>query len=34
MEKAVDMLMRGLAVAAAIILWLGAFGVVKWMGWI
>lgn len=34
MEKAVDMLMRGLVVAAAIILGLGALGVVKWMGWI
>lgn len=34
MEKAIDMLLRGVAVAAAIILGLGAFGVVKWMGWL
>lgn len=34
MEKAIDMLIRGVAVAAAIILGLGALGVVKWMGWL
>jgi hypothetical protein len=34
MEKAVDMLMRGLVVAAAITFGLGALGVVKWLGWI
>lgn len=34
MEKAIDMLIRGVAVAAAIILGLGAIGVVRYMGWI
>lgn len=34
MEKAVDILIRGVAVAAAIILGLGAVGVVKLIGWI